>query len=95
MLRRVGEFLQPPNDNDFPSLLFLVLPLPCVENSRYLTQDILLEITAACGLKKLIASHNSRKLAHFLWEYNGEAQNIVLTKKVHKSGKSRNNFLIL
>jgi len=73
------------NPQDLGGLLFLVLPLACTANSRYLTQELLLEILEALGFK-LLEHKDSPKLTFFVLQ--------LVKKKVYRYGK-RNNFCIL
>lgn len=84
--------------------LFLVLPLPCVDNSRYLTPKRLIEIMASLGYTQTKVK-NTNKLYYTLWLYQAGAEG-QLDRKVRKrksifkkeelrSGKDRNNFSIV
>ncbi|KAF2404668.1 hypothetical protein EJ06DRAFT_541141 [Trichodelitschia bisporula] len=90
MLRRVREFLNP-----FPAL-FLVLPAPCVTNSRYLDQERLEGIMNSLGFVK-IREKVSAKLVYYLWRLDGTAdpKPIAFPKVEVNPGKKRNNFAIV
>ena len=101
MLKRVKGFLRPcSRDGDemrefFPAL-FLVLPAPCVTNSRYLDEEKLksiLEILGYTMAKRKLSS----KLVYYLWRYEGSVtENAKVFKKEEiRSGRSRNNFAIV
>ena len=62
MLRLTREFLRP------HGLLFLVLPLPCVENSRYLDNDMLVALLASVGFVVVAQKRKlpDGKLAYYL-----------------------------
>ncbi|KAI4161010.1 MAG: hypothetical protein LQ342_005295 [Letrouitia transgressa] len=108
MLRRVSKLLRPSqavceDDHEAMSFrkllpgLFMVLPAPCVTNSRYLNEEILQEIMKSLGYIK-VKSKISSKLAYYLWKYetpyvgsNGKQ----FSKSEVRSGRSRNNFTIL
>ena len=101
MLKRVEGFLRPcSHDGDemrefFPAL-FLVLPAPCVTNSRYLDEEKLksiLEILGYTMAKRKLSS----KLVYYLWRYEGSVtKNAKVFKKEEvRSGGSRNNFAIV
>eukprot|EP01114_Cavostelium_apophysatum_P017237 TRINITY_DN5073_c0_g1_i2.p1 TRINITY_DN5073_c0_g1~~TRINITY_DN5073_c0_g1_i2.p1 ORF type:complete len:382 (+),score=74.99 TRINITY_DN5073_c0_g1_i2:96-1148(+) len=47
-------------------LLFVVLPLPCVQNSRYFSHERFIEISQKLGLK-MLHNHDSNKLAHYMF----------------------------
>lgn len=102
MLRRTTKFLRHRNFDQadsplaglFPSV-FLVLPAPCVTNSRYLNEDRLAEIMNCLGYA-LIRSKLSAKLSYQLWRLNGgDARRGVFKKEEVNPGKSRNNFAIV
>ena len=103
MLRRTCLFLRERSfaiDNQeetsglFPSL-FLVLPAPCVINSRYLNEERLRAIMSSLGYtlsrRKLTA-----KLIYYLWKYD---KNTVRKEAYGKTevnpGRVRNNFVIV
>ncbi|KAK3169543.1 hypothetical protein OEA41_008927 [Lepraria neglecta] len=101
MLKRVEGFLRPcSRDGDemsefFPTL-FLVLPAPCVTNSRYLDEEKLksiLEILGYTMAKRKLSS----KLVYYLWRYEGSVKknSKVFKKEEIRSGRSRNNFAIV
>jgi 25S rRNA (adenine2142-N1)-methyltransferase len=76
--------------------LFLVLPAPCVTNSRYLDERRLEDIMQSLGYvnarKKI-----SNKLVYYLWRVGSlspKAQ-LAFKKEEIRSGKSRNNFAIV
>ncbi len=79
----------------FPSV-FLVLPEPCVTNSRYLTEERLTEIMAALGFD-LLESKVSQRLVYYLWKRERPMSKTIptFTKKELRSGPTRNNFSIV
>jgi 25S rRNA (adenine2142-N1)-methyltransferase len=100
MLKRTRDFLHPCKAEQlrghFPGL-FLVLPISCVINSRYMNEKLLEDMMQSLGFemkeKKL-----SRKLVYYYWHYSGTIPEVI-TKKVFKkaeirTGKDRNNFFI-
>ena len=98
MLRRIARFLRPypaAKDGIFPSL-FLVLPAPCVINSRYLDEERLDAIMESLGYKRAKRKLSS-KLIYYLWKYEAGkvGRSEVFNKLEVKSGKSRNNFAIV
>ncbi|KAI9813751.1 MAG: hypothetical protein M1827_003541 [Pycnora praestabilis] len=100
MLRRICQFLSPKpklegDENILPSL-FLVLPAPCVTNSRYLHEKKLIEIMNSLGFS-IVHKKLSAKLAYSLWRYSPlEQKSEKEFKKIEVSpGKSRNNFAII
>ncbi|KAI9851402.1 MAG: hypothetical protein M1838_003753 [Thelocarpon superellum] len=101
MLRRLSGFLRPVADRDeewrgvFPSV-FMVLPSPCVTNSRYLNEARLEEIMSYLGFSRA-RRKLSAKLIYYLWRHeSGPALGEVSFKKkeVHP-GRIRNNFAIV
>ncbi|KAI9894461.1 MAG: hypothetical protein M1814_003219 [Vezdaea aestivalis] len=99
MLSRASLYLRKPNlDSDarFLPCLFLVLPAPCITNSRYLTEHRLSAIMNQLGYK-LLERKLTSKLIYFLWHYVGQASvpgENFRKIQVHP-GKSRNNYAIV
>ena len=101
MLKRVSSFLrQVParfdeTASDLLPALFLVLPAPCVTNSRYLDENRLSDMMCSLGYKK-VKRKMSAKLVYYLWKYEGKSKKArkVYRKEELRSGKSRNNFAI-
>jgi len=79
--------------NPFPAL-WLVLPAPCVTNSRYLTSSRLVEIVTSMGYVQVQAKL-SAKLAYYFFKWTGNKKQKVFPKVEVNPGKSRNNFVIL
>ncbi|KAF7983059.1 hypothetical protein HWV62_23955 [Athelia sp. TMB] len=79
-------------------LLFLALPLPCVENSRYLTFPRLREIMAAIGFVEVKQRwKKGGKMAYWLYQKGPVAgrDDAEYTKKTVLRQGNRNNFTIL
>ncbi|KAL4942848.1 hypothetical protein BDV06DRAFT_155615 [Aspergillus oleicola] len=98
MLKRCVTFLTkaPPPGSSIsivPSL-FLVLPAPCVANSRYLTQQRLQEILTSLGFS-LTKNKQTSKLIYQLWDYIGNCEPKHFKKEILNPGKTRNNFAII
>lgn len=117
MLRRTTEFLAPSlsgsADADeqgeaavvgrplLPSL-FLVLPAPCLHNSRYLTPEHLETIMSSLGYS-LTNQKTTQKLYYSLWHYDAtkreewrnQGQPTRFPKREINSGGGRNNFCIV
>ena len=102
MLRRTCAFLRKgnvsPHGNQLAALLpslFLVLPAPCITNSRYLDEDLLNDIMGALGYT-LLRRKISAKLAYYLFRYDiitaGPLR--AFNKTEVNPGKTRNNFCI-
>ena len=75
MLKRVTKFLRTAKQktDQSPSalpILFLVLPLPCIQNSRYFDQDILLQIMSNLGFT-LRHSKNTLKISYYIFHWTG------------------------
>ncbi|GEQ70849.1 hypothetical protein JCM33374_g4529 [Metschnikowia sp. JCM 33374] len=102
MLKRMTDFLREPepvqtgSEHKNKSALFLVLPLPCLSNSRYFNRDMLREIMASLGFRE-IQSHEAKKVIYLLYDWEGKQAmtNVVARKKreIH-SGGTRNNFYV-
>lgn len=104
MLERTLKFLRHPSfdgadqelEASFPSL-FLVLPVSCVTNSRYLDEPRLEAIMQILGYVK-IRQKLSNKLAYYLWRATDSVakKRAESFKKVEvRAGKTRNNFAIV
>lgn len=104
MLRRVSSFLRPFSASeavqgaDQPSqlpVIFLVLPAPCVTNSRYLSEQRLGEIMTNLGYS-LLQRKISTKLVYYLWRLDGApVRSAAVPKKKVNDGQTRNNFCIV
>ena len=101
MLKRVGSFLRPYTGGrdkfaECAPALFLVLPAPCVTNSRYLDEKRLESIMESIGYRRAKRKLSS-KLVYYLWRYQPRDSVIakVFKKKQLRSGSSRNNFAIV
>jgi 25S rRNA (adenine2142-N1)-methyltransferase len=105
MLRRTASFLRSPPETlrttgsyteFFPSL-FLVLPAPCVTNSRYLDEDRLKAIMGSLGYS-MVRKKMSSKLAYYLWTHIEPREEPrarhAYTKVEVNPGKKRNNFAV-
>ena len=97
MLRRIPKFLRRVTDTaeKFASCLFFVLPLPCLENARYMDETRLDSILQSLGFINMHVKKTA-KLYYSLWRYN-EATNVHQTfaKKALRAGGKRNNFAIV
>lgn len=101
MLLRTLEFLKSP---DYPEMslqeffpgLYLVLPAPCVANSRYLDESKLEMIMESLGYV-IVKKKLSNKLVYYLWRLVSKStERRTAFKKVEiRSGKDRNNFSIV
>lgn len=100
MLLRTLEFLKRSTYTEglekFLPALFLVLPAPCVTNSRYMDETKLEAIMESLGYVN-VRKKLSNKLVYYLWMMEAPvAKPTTSFKKVEiKSGKDRNNFAIV
>lgn len=107
MLRHTTKFLRIIHDKEGEEderqeklpCLFVVLPLPCLSNSRYMTHDHFVGIMASLGYV-LIEHYDSQKLSYMLFTWTGPPETtmgrIIEYKKIEiNPGKSRNNFAVV
>lgn len=100
MLLRTLEFLKTPKYTesleDFLPALFLVLPAPCVTNSRYMNEAKLEAIMESLGYVN-VRKKLSNKLVYYLWRMEEPiAKPTIIFKKVEiRPGKDRNNFAVV
>lgn len=76
--------------------LFVVLPLPCINNSRYMDKSYFLQLMG-CLNYSLVKYHEAKKVCYILLHHDvGEHDRSYFTKK-HKlhDGPNMNNFCIL
>lgn len=96
MLCRICDFLQEPTP-ERSSLMFFVIPLPCVENSRYCDLENMNLIFKKLGFKQ-IKYLQTHKLAYWLLEWKGSSKvdmKFTVKKKEIRTGSNRNNFSIV
>ncbi|KAH7386796.1 putative methyltransferase-domain-containing protein [Phaeosphaeria sp. MPI-PUGE-AT-0046c] len=101
MLKRITKFLRLVKQHENTStstlqgpFLFLVLPLPCVENSRYLDESLLLQVMTNLGFIKQHSKKTS-KLCYYLFTWNGKVASRKCAKKKIKDKPAMNNFCII
>lgn len=94
MLKRCVKFLTSQCPIPFAPTLFLVLPVACVDNSRYLTEQRLLDILDCIGFR-LVQSKRTSKLIYQLWNFTGESSSKSFKKELLNPGHNRNNFAII
>ncbi|GKZ18719.1 hypothetical protein AbraIFM66951_005961 [Aspergillus brasiliensis] len=98
MLKRCIHFLtkSPPSGSslDVTPSLFLVLPVSCVTNSRYLTESRLQDIMSSMGFA-LSKTKQTSKLIFQLWDQIGGYTAKPFKKEILNPGKIRNNFSII
>lgn len=95
MLRRTTSFLAPSLCENLP-ILFLVLPAPCIANSRYLNSSRLDAMLESLGYRKL-HQKISAKLYYSLWVLGrgNQSQKKSFAKIEVNPGRTRNNFCII
>ncbi|CZT05417.1 hypothetical protein WAI453_005032 [Rhynchosporium graminicola] len=99
MLSRTLKFLKiapsPGALATFIPSLFLVLPAPCVVNSRYLDEMRLESIMRSIGYVE-VKKKMSNKLVYYLWRKDSlKPQRTPFKKEEVRAGGSRNNFAIV
>lgn len=94
MLKRCVKFLTSQCPIKIEPTLFLVLPVACIDNSRYLTEERLLEILASLGFC-LVQSKRTSKLIYQLWNFTGKSSPKSFRKEMLNPGYKRNNFAIV
>ncbi|KAA8625613.1 25S rRNA adenine-N 1 methyltransferase [Pyrenophora tritici-repentis] len=99
MLKRIPEFLRKgavKTDEPTSALpaLFFVLPLPCVDNSRYLDEELLLQIMRNLGFT-MRYSKNTSKLCYFLFTLSLEPAITKAEKRKIRDGPGMNNFCVV
>jgi 25S rRNA (adenine2142-N1)-methyltransferase len=99
MLKRITKFLRKgvaPTETPESVLpaLFFVLPLPCVDNSRYLDQELLLEIMGNLGFTMRL-SKNTSKLCYYLFTLTHEPKATPAEKRKIRDRPGMNNFCIV
>ena len=94
MLKRCVAFLTKGSPAKFVPSLFLVLPVACVNNSRYLTEERLHDILSSMGFT-LANNKQTSKLVFQLWEHANDYKPRPFKKEMLNPGKTRNNFAII
>ncbi|KAF9366942.1 hypothetical protein BGX34_000063 [Mortierella sp. NVP85] len=70
ILRHSTRFLVPGT-----GILYLVLPLPCIQNSRYMDHELLMEMMTSLGYTTLIKHHFAKKLAYYAFRLETAPKN--------------------
>lgn len=103
MLRRSCQFMstarqdqRPPEAQALFPALFLVLPAPCITNSRYMDEARLKSIMQALGYT-LLRQKQTAKLVYYLWHlsYTVGTASMHFPKREVNPGVTRNNFSIV
>ena len=97
MLRRVTQFLRrTSNAAEAIPGLFLVLPAPCVTNSRYLDEARLVEMMRSLGFSVVKSRITSKLVYHYYsWVRKEKADVARFPKKELRQGRQMNNFAIV
>jgi 25S rRNA (adenine2142-N1)-methyltransferase len=78
--------------------MFLVLPLPCVRNSRYLSNELLVDLMRTVGFE-LVQERwkEGGKVGYWLWAWRESSPHgkLFSKKQVVHEGSKRNNFAIV
>ena len=93
MLKRVTKFLRAGDGQTLP-LLFLVLPLPCIDNSRYLDEPRLLQMMESLGFA-MINRKITPKLCYHLFSLTGSGSGARFEKKKIRDKPGMNNFSVV
>ncbi|KAF2630238.1 hypothetical protein BU25DRAFT_254734 [Macroventuria anomochaeta] len=97
MLHQIIQFLKSKKgyaaDNESLPLLFFVLPLPCIDNSRYIDEPRLLGIMDSLGLV-LAKKRMTAKLCYYLLRWTGTVRRTRFEKKQIRDKAGMNNFSI-
>jgi 25S rRNA (adenine2142-N1)-methyltransferase len=98
MLKRLTKFLHEgaatANETSTLPALFFVLPLPCVDNSRYLDEPLLLRIMRDLGFI-MKYSKNTSKLCYYLFALTEKPTYATTEKRKIRDGPGMNNFCIV
>ncbi|KAI4681563.1 hypothetical protein J4E81_009922 [Alternaria sp. BMP 2799] len=99
MLKRITKFLRKgvawtEAAHSVLPALFFVLPLPCVDNSRYLDEDLFLGIMGDLGFTMRF-SKNTSKLCYYLFTLTNEPKATTAEKRKIRDGPGMNNFCIV
>ncbi|KAF9974770.1 hypothetical protein BGZ73_001764 [Actinomortierella ambigua] len=54
-------------------ILYLVLPLPCIDNSRYMDHELLVDMMRYLGCSTLLDHHFAKKLAYYAFRFDSES----------------------
>ncbi|KAK4147005.1 putative methyltransferase-domain-containing protein [Dichotomopilus funicola] len=95
-LRTAGRYIDSPDLTPYFPSLFLVLPAPCVTNSRYLDEERLVALMGSLGYAK-VESKTTQRLVYYLWrkEPTQKRTRDRFPKKEIRAGSTRNNFAVV
>ncbi|KAH3679613.1 hypothetical protein WICMUC_000845 [Wickerhamomyces mucosus] len=91
MMQRFQEFLK---KDDKCAILFIVLPLSCITNSRYCDKDLFTNIVTTLGFE-IIKYHEAKKLVYVALKWTGKIKKRKFPKVELHDGPSMNNFCII
>jgi len=96
MLRRTTQFLRrhPAAVPEVFPALFLVLPAPCINNSRYMSEERLTCMMGSLGFV-LLERKETAKLVYYLWHLRDMGTEEGWGKKEIRAGRGRNNFCVV
>jgi 25S rRNA (adenine2142-N1)-methyltransferase len=98
MLKRIPLFLRSghaeENADKVLPVLFLVLPLPCVDNSRYFNEQLLLRIMTNLGFS-IRNKKKTSKLCYYLFILTDKSSAAKTEKRKIRDGRTMNNFCIV
>ncbi|KAH8674087.1 putative methyltransferase-domain-containing protein [Xylariales sp. PMI_506] len=101
MLLRTLDFLKEPSGSETSGLdlffpgLFLVLPAPCVTNSRYMDEPRMEAIMNSLGYTKT-RTKLTQRLVYYLWTRKDKTTSGATFPKTQiRTGASRNNFAVI
>lgn len=99
MLEHIKSFLHPAGDASKPAYLFMVLPTPCIVNSRYTSDTHWRELMRSVGFEQVRERLNKKGKGVAYWLYRRaapEGPTMPYEKKVvlDPSG-GRNNFAVV
>jgi len=83
MLIRPHQFIKP------SGYLYLVLPLACVSNSRYLTHERLTTLLSSCGWNVVKQDDSKRLTRWLLKQKDGVAKTVKLIDEGKKTGGAK------
>ncbi|SMN19556.1 similar to Saccharomyces cerevisiae YBR141C BMT2 Putative S-adenosylmethionine-dependent methyltransferase [Maudiozyma saulgeensis] len=98
MCRRFKFFLK--NNSNNTRYIFIVLPLPCLSNSRYITPERFHDMMLSLGYEKL-RYQEAKKVCYALYQWDKNLENEetqkkrFMTKRQCRDGPKMNNFNIL
>lgn len=97
MVHRFSQFLK----SDKLTYLFIVLPLPCITNSRYMSLEYFTDMMQSLGFHR-VKYHEAKKVCYFLFSHgpdkgvktNGAHRDFTKKQKL-QDGAGMNNFSIV